>query len=133
MHLNKTETLFILKGSIDYIIFDKKGNIKNLFQLSDKGSKKFVYLRIKPNTFHSMIIKSKYVIFYEITSGPFYKKDTVFAKWYKDKFQKEYYLNLKNSVKKFKKMIKKNCLIIGENSEVSKASHSKVKKYLFIN
>ena len=103
MHLNKTETLFILKGSIDYIIFDKKGNIKNLFQLSDKGSKKFVYLRIKPNTFHSMIIKSKYVIFYEITSGPFYKKDTVFAKWYKDKFQKEYYLNLKNSVKNFKK------------------------------
>ena len=103
MHLNKTETLFIMKGSIDYIIFDKDGNIKKLFQLSDKGIEKNVYLRIKPNTFHSMIIKSQYVIFYEITSGPFYKKDTVFAKWYKKEYQKEYYSDLKNIVKNFKK------------------------------
>jgi hypothetical protein len=50
-----------------------------------------------------MIIKSPYVLFYEITSGPFNrKKDTIFSNWSasEDKYP-SYYLDLKKSVRKF--------------------------------
>ncbi len=102
-HINKTESLFILKGSIDYIIFDKLGTIVNLYKLNDRDHKKFLFIRVSPGTYHSIIIKSKYAIFYEVTSGPFYKRDTIFANWYDTKLQNEYYLELKNQVKKFNK------------------------------
>ena len=40
--------------------------------------------------FHSLIVKSKYLIFHELTKGPFIKKNMIIAKW-ENSFKKKYF------------------------------------------
>ena len=103
LHKNKSESLFMIKGIIDYLTFDKFGNLLNVYSLSNMGKNKLSYIKIKPNIYHSMIIRSKSVIFLEITKGPFLRRDTVYTKWYNHKFVDQYSSELKRRVKMFKK------------------------------
>ena len=81
-HIEKSESILILKGKLKYMIFDSSGKIKDTFIMSEYSNKKSIfYNRIKKNTFHSFIILSKYIIFLEVTSGPFKKSNTKFANW----------------------------------------------------
>ena len=77
-HLNKSESLFVLHGSANLIIFDKNMKIKKKIQLGTYGSGKTFYYRINGKTIHSLEIKSKYLIFHEVTSGPFVRKNTIY-------------------------------------------------------
>jgi len=81
MHIDKIESMLILDGEADYIIFDDDGSINRSIQMGDFKSNKPFYHTIRKDQFHSLIIKSEWLIFLEITNGPFDKKDTLFAEW----------------------------------------------------
>ena len=80
-HLDKSESLFVLSGATDYFIFGDDGRIERKISMGDYQSGKCFFFRLQEPLFHSMIIRSKTLIFLEITKGPFRREDTVFAEW----------------------------------------------------
>ena len=89
-HLNKSESLYVLHGSANLLIFNNSGKITKKIQLGTLNSGKTVYYRIQQKVIHSLEIKSRYLVFHEVTIGPFKKKYTVYknlkAKFCKKKF-----------------------------------------------
>ncbi|MQF95820.1 MAG: cupin fold metalloprotein, WbuC family [SAR202 cluster bacterium] len=80
-HLNKSESINVLEGAVDLVIFDETGNIKEVTKLGDYASGNRFYHRLSDPTFHTLVIRSDTVAFHEITSGPFKPDDTVWASW----------------------------------------------------
>ena len=102
---SKDEAMFVLSGLADIIIFGIKGEIKKIIKMGNLQSGNFFYYKLPKNTFHTLIIKSKNLIFYEITEGPFRKKNMTIPKWFNKQTQKntlEFTKNLKNKIKNYR-------------------------------
>ena len=80
-HLNKAESMTVLRGEVDYIYFDEKGAVIEIINMAGTTSKKPFYQTIRTEIFHTLVIKSEWLVFLEVTQGPFKREDTVFAKW----------------------------------------------------
>lgn len=80
-HKNKAESLYIMEGSADMVIFDEKGGIKDVIGMGDYQSGRRFYCRIKDPSYHTLLINSDCLIFHEVTKGPFVKSDTIFPVW----------------------------------------------------
>jgi cupin fold WbuC family metalloprotein len=80
-HLKKIESMIVLYGEVEYVVFDDEGRIENSISMGNFESTNPFYQTIREETYHSLIIKSDWLVFLEITNGPFYKKDTIFAEW----------------------------------------------------
>ena len=83
-HKNKSESLLVLSGEAEYIIFNDNGDIKETIPLSVINGKGKFYVKINKSLYHTLNIYSKWFIFLEITKGPFTKQDTIFPKWAPD-------------------------------------------------
>ena len=77
MHPKKDESIILLKGKAMIFIFDHKGKIKDKLPL-DKNN---FYYQIPKKICHCMVILSKFIVFYEVSLGPFQKKNTIYANW----------------------------------------------------
>ena len=80
-HLLKAESLHVIEGSALMLAFDEEGEITQTEELSDLQSGKSFYYRMPKGVFHSIIITSNWLVFYESTTGPFNKKMTENASW----------------------------------------------------
>lgn len=80
-HLNKAESLHIIEGAVDIIVFGEEGNIINVVRMGDYLSGDKLYHRIPNSYYHSLLIRSDVLVFHEVTNGPFNRSDTVFAPW----------------------------------------------------
>jgi cupin fold WbuC family metalloprotein len=80
-HLNKTESLHVVEGEADVIIFDDNGLIQKRIPLAPYHLKKVFYYRLSKSLYHSLIVKSSYFVFCETTNGPFNSEGTIYAKW----------------------------------------------------
>ena len=76
-HKNKTESYHIIEGRVDFYFFNKKGKVSKKINLNVKSKKQNFYLRIGPNIHHTLVPKTNYVIFHEVTNGPFIKKENL--------------------------------------------------------
>ena len=83
-HLNKIESLHIIEGIVDTVIFDNEGNIIEVIEMGDYSSGKRFYQRITDSCCHTMLINSEFLVFHEVTTGPFKRSDTVFPQWAPD-------------------------------------------------
>lgn len=80
-HIQKSESLFVLKGEVDYVTFDDYGKINKVFHLNCLAKKGQSFISLRKDIFHTMIVKSQWLVFLETTSGPFKKNETVFSSW----------------------------------------------------
>jgi cupin fold WbuC family metalloprotein len=80
-HLCKPESMLVLEGIVDYIMFDENGEISDVVRMDDYRSGNCFYQSIRKEYFHSLLIRSEQLVFLEITKGPFCKADTEFASW----------------------------------------------------
>jgi cupin fold WbuC family metalloprotein len=71
----------VLQGDVDYVTFDSRGNTEEVISMSDVNSAKPFYQSIRSEIFHTLLIRSDWLVFLEITEGPFNKGDTIFAQW----------------------------------------------------
>jgi cupin fold WbuC family metalloprotein len=78
-HLEKSESFHIVEGKADVIIFDENGGISDAFELGIPGSDRQFFYRLSESKFHTIIIRSDYLVVHEVTNGPFSKKDSVLA------------------------------------------------------
>ena len=80
-HIDKSESIHIIEGLVDLILFDDNGDVSRLLRLGDYQSGRLFYLRMATPIFHMFIIRSETLIFHETTNGPFNRSQTVFAPW----------------------------------------------------
>lgn len=80
-HLKKAESIFIVEGRADIFLFDEKGRITEIISMGDYKSSLCFYYKIDRPIYHTMTIKSDYLVFHEVTSGPFNRTETIFAPW----------------------------------------------------
>ena len=61
------------------VIFSDDGNIMRIVILG--GKSKNLYYRLSDNFYHTVVPLSEYVVFHEVTNGPFNKGDMILPKW----------------------------------------------------
>jgi len=80
-HINKEESMIVLKGEVDYVCFDNSGKVIEVTRMGDLHSALPFYFNNKDGIFHTLIIRSEWLAFLEITKGPFNKRETLFPDW----------------------------------------------------
>lgn len=80
-HIDKIESILVIDGEVDYIMFDDYGEIDEVVKMGDYKTNKPFYQTMRKDKFHTLLIKSEWLVFLEITQGPFDKEDTLFADW----------------------------------------------------
>lgn len=83
-HLNKEESLHVIEGAVDIVLFDAEGAITEVIPMSDYVSGQDFYYRLPGSYYHTLLIRSDLLIFHETTSGPFDRSETIFAPWSPD-------------------------------------------------
>jgi cupin fold WbuC family metalloprotein len=83
-HPGKTESMHIVEGLVDVVLFDDEGKIERIVRMGDYASGHVFYYRMTTPVFHTLLIRSETVVFLETTSGPFDRSETVFADWAPD-------------------------------------------------
>ena len=101
-HINKLESFHLISGKATIIFFDNNGKHKKIIKMGNYQSGKIFYYKIFKSFYHTVLIE-KDVLFQEVTSGPFVKNKTIYAKWSpkeKNKDEvKKYLLKLKKVAK----------------------------------
>jgi cupin fold WbuC family metalloprotein len=80
-HLQKAESMAILEGEVDVVIFHKDGSIRQIIQMGATDTGKILYQRLPEEIYHALIIRTEFLVFHEITEGPFLRENTVFPEW----------------------------------------------------
>lgn len=81
VHIGKDESLHILEGEADFVFFDDEGAVLDVIALGDQKSGKNFFVRVPQGIYHTIIMRSDYMIIHEATPGPFDRKDTLWAPW----------------------------------------------------
>jgi cupin fold WbuC family metalloprotein len=80
-HPGKSESTHIIEGLVDIVLFDDDGKINQVINMGNYESGKTFYFRMTEPVYHTLLIRSEFLIFHEITNGPFDKSATLFAPW----------------------------------------------------
>jgi cupin fold WbuC family metalloprotein len=80
-HLKKAESMFVLEGLADVILFYDDGRIMKSFEMGNHSSGSLFYHRLNNPIYHMLIIRTDFFVFHEVTQGPFSRSDTVFPEW----------------------------------------------------
>ncbi len=78
-HPGKSETFHLVHGSVDIVIFDDEGGIRDIVQLAAHAQDRAFCYRMSEPLFHTLVIRSELLVVHEITNGPFRPEATVFA------------------------------------------------------
>ena len=80
-HIDKIESILVLDGEVDYVIFEDNGEVKEVVSMGDYRSGKSFYQSVRADYYHTLLIRSEWLVFLEITKGPFNKNETIFSEW----------------------------------------------------
>lgn len=80
-HLNKTESFHIIEGLVDVVIFDEDGRIVDVVEMGDYSTARNLYYRLSDPYYHTVLIRSDFLVFHETTDGPFDRSKSIFAAW----------------------------------------------------
>lgn len=78
-HVGKSESFHIVEGEVDVAVFDDDGKLLEVIQLGAPASGRCFYYRLSEGAFHTLLIRSGYLIVHEVTNGPFDRDRTVLA------------------------------------------------------
>ena len=80
-HHGKEESLHVIEGRANLVLFDLQGEVTEHIQLGPYGSSACWYFRIGEPVFHTVIPETDCFVFHETTLGPFEKSATEMAPW----------------------------------------------------
>ena len=81
MHQRHSESMLVVDGEADYVIFNDAGGIDKTINMGDYMSGHQFYQNTAPGVFHTILIKTEWLVFLECTLGPFNKDDMVYPDW----------------------------------------------------
>lgn len=80
-HVGKAESMAILEGEVDVVLFNDDGTLRQVLPMGAPASGRTFYHRISKPVYHMMLIRTPFVVFHEITEGPFLREQTDFPEW----------------------------------------------------
>lgn len=80
-HLSKAESIFILEGEVDLVLFHTDGAVSRVISMGNPASGRPFFHRLSEPTCHTLLIRSEHLVFHEVTEGPFLRTQTVFPDW----------------------------------------------------
>lgn len=104
-HLGKSESFHIIEGKLKVIIFNEIGDISEVINMAEYNTGEKFYYRLSDAYFHTVVPESEFVVFHEVTNGPFRKEDAIFAPWAPVEEalveQKKYLVELNKQINKY--------------------------------
>ena len=83
-----SESIVVLKGGILFFIFEKDGEVKKIFKLSDQLAENVI--DFEPGVWHNFIVMEQDTILFEVKRGPYDDQtDNTFANWSPEEFSLE--------------------------------------------
>ena len=111
-HLTKSESIHMILGVADLIIFDNEGEIREIVSLGDYNSGKCFYYRMDEDFYSTILIDSDTCIFHETTKGPFDRqKNTIPATWSPAAEEKELVKKYMNDLRERKEVFNSRRLV----------------------
>ena len=80
-HLGKAESMHIITGETDLVLFDDRGRVTEVIRMGEFGSGRPFYYRMSDAIYHALLIRSEWLVFHEVTSGPLRRDESEFAPW----------------------------------------------------
>jgi cupin fold WbuC family metalloprotein len=80
-HKGKLETLTIVEGKCDAILFDAAGKVTEVVAMSPATEGGSFFYRMPGGLFHTLLFRSEWLVFLETTIGPFDRSTTEVAEW----------------------------------------------------
>jgi len=80
-HVGKTESFHVIEGEVDVVLFEDDGRVREVIPMGSFASGRPFFYRMAGPVFHTLLIRSEFLVFHEVTGGPFRRADTVFAPW----------------------------------------------------
>jgi len=80
-HHGKAETLSIVEGECDAVLFNPDGLVTDVVAMSPAAEGGSFFYRMPDGQFHTVIVKSEWLVFLETTIGPFEPTMTEAAEW----------------------------------------------------
>ncbi len=101
-HPGKSESMHVIDGAADLVVFDDNGDVQTVTPLGPYASGRTFYHRMAAPLFHTLLVRSDIFVFHETTNGPFDRSETVFASWTPEDADSDgthrYLENLKNRI-----------------------------------
>ena len=69
------------EGYGDIVLFNEEGGIVDVTHLGDRQLEDKFYHKLADPIFHTLVVRSEFLIFHEVTNGPFRSSNTVFPSW----------------------------------------------------
>jgi cupin fold WbuC family metalloprotein len=66
---------------MDVFIFNDSGEIIQKIEMGNYDSRKSFCYRLSSAKYHTVLPKTKFVVFHEVTNGPFRREETIFSAW----------------------------------------------------
>jgi cupin fold WbuC family metalloprotein len=80
-HFIKSESMLVIEGLADAIIFDEAGRVTQRVPMGPASSARVFFYRMPDRTFHSLSIETEMLVFVESTKGPFRPEESENASW----------------------------------------------------
>lgn len=80
-HFGKVETLTVVEGTCDALLFDDMGKVIEAIAMSPIATRGCFFYRMPSGVFHTLVFRSEWVVFLETTIGPFDRAMTEVADW----------------------------------------------------
>ncbi len=80
-HIGKVETLTVVEGECNAILFDPAGRATELLAMSSARDGGSFFYRMPAGIFHTLLFQSEWLVFLETTIGPFDRAATEVAAW----------------------------------------------------
>ena len=83
-HFGKTESLAVIEGKATLVTFTDAGDITAFVELGAAAQGSSFCYRMPEKVWHSLLVRTEWLVFSETTSGPFNRDATEFAPWAPD-------------------------------------------------
>ena len=103
-HLSKIESISILEGEADVILFNDNGKIEKIIEMSAPILGKKFFHRMEKPIYHTLLIHSDFLVFHEITEGPFITNSDIFPEWAPKEDESE----IKDYISKIQSLVEKH-------------------------
>src|SRR3954454_15306265 len=77
-HFGKPESFHLIEGTAQVVIFEDDGRIRDVLEMAPYGRGVLCYYRMPEQVFHSILITSEWLVFYETPARPFDTSRTAF-------------------------------------------------------
>lgn len=80
-HRGKSESLTVLEGAADAVLFDEAGAIREVIRMTPHGEGGRFFYRMPEGLYHTLVFRSRWFVYLETTVGPFDPARTEPASW----------------------------------------------------